>query len=227
MLEEEEHGHGPPPLISAFRRRIPSMWFSTHGKSRYSHGGITEMVPQGTWAPRTAAFAGVDSSASQGALHGHGDTDIIQQQLLKAEQQRAKQIIEASTASKATATKAATSATPAKIGSSAGAKQPQPAALVRAAADTIIRAPGTYGGLTSRAAHNAMERDRRISLRDSYEALRLQVPALAHVTKASSLQILQGAARCVRRLVQEEQQLLRDIATLKRARSGTAEVICH
>jgi len=71
-----------------------------------------------------------------------------------------------------------------------------------------------YRGMSQRDAHNAMERERRVQLRENFEALRAEVPSLRDADKAATLQILREATAYIKRIRDEEKQLLEEKAQL-------------
>jgi hypothetical protein len=73
---------------------------------------------------------------------------------------------------------------------------------------------GPFRGMTQRDAHNAMERERRVQLRENFEALRSEVPTLHDTDKAATLQILREATTFIQRMREEEKQLMDEKAQL-------------
>jgi hypothetical protein len=79
----------------------------------------------------------------------------------------------------------------------------------------IVKSSGQYRGMTMRDAHNAMERERRVQLRENFEALRLEVPNLKEADKAATLQILREATTFIQRLRDEERRFMDEKQRLK------------
>eukprot|EP00730_Choanoeca_flexa_P014718 TRINITY_DN6538_c0_g1_i1.p1 TRINITY_DN6538_c0_g1~~TRINITY_DN6538_c0_g1_i1.p1 ORF type:complete len:390 (+),score=121.09 TRINITY_DN6538_c0_g1_i1:290-1459(+) len=77
-----------------------------------------------------------------------------------------------------------------------------------------VKASGQYRGMSQRDAHNAMERERRIQLRENFESLRAEVPALCDVDKAATLSILREATAYIEKIKAEEQALMQQKAQL-------------
>ncbi|KAG5305880.1 MYCA regulator, partial [Pseudoatta argentina] len=63
--------------------------------------------------------------------------------------------------------------------------------------------------------HNNMERQRRINMKESYEQLRMQVPAVANNDRASKVSILKQGAACIKSLTEKDNSLKSDIKQLK------------
>jgi len=81
-------------------------------------------------------------------------------------------------------------------------------------ANCEVKATGQYRGMSQRDAHNAMERERRIQLRENFECLRSEVPALRDADKAATLQILREATTYIQRMRDEEKRLVEEKAQL-------------
>jgi hypothetical protein len=81
-------------------------------------------------------------------------------------------------------------------------------------ANCEVKASGQYRGMSQRDAHNAMERERRIQLRENFECLRSEVPALRDADKAATLQILREATTYIQRMRDEEKRLVEEKAQL-------------
>jgi len=77
-----------------------------------------------------------------------------------------------------------------------------------------VKSTGQYRGMSQRDAHNAMERERRIQLRENFESLRSEVPSLRDADKAATLQILREATTYIKRMRDEEKQLVEEKAQL-------------
>ncbi|EGI58462.1 Transcriptional regulator Myc [Acromyrmex echinatior] len=63
--------------------------------------------------------------------------------------------------------------------------------------------------------HNNMERQRRINMKESYEQLRKQVPAVAENDRASKVSILKQGAACIKFLTETGNSLKTNIKQLK------------
>lgn len=81
--------------------------------------------------------------------------------------------------------------------------------------DPSMKISGQYRGMSMRDAHNAMERERRVQLRENFEALRQEVPNLRDSEKAATLQILREATTFIQRLRDEERRLLEEKEQLR------------
>eukprot|EP00045_Choanoeca_perplexa_P007811 m.71912 g.71912 ORF g.71912 m.71912 type:complete len:397 (+) comp14228_c0_seq1:246-1436(+) len=81
-------------------------------------------------------------------------------------------------------------------------------------ANSEVKTTGQYRGMSQRDAHNAMERERRIQLRENFECLRSEVPALRDADKAATLQILREATAYIQRMRDEEKRLVEEKAQL-------------
>ncbi len=74
-------------------------------------------------------------------------------------------------------------------------------------------------GMSTRDAHNAMERERRVGLRSSFDRLRVEIPRI-QASRAPSLQVLQEAATYIKDLREEDARMQSEISQLRLANTA-------
>lgn len=91
-----------------------------------------------------------------------------------------------------------------------------------AASGQVIKTSGQYVGMSTRDAHNAMERERRVGLRSSFDRLRQEIPRL-QAGRAPSLQILQEAANYIKSLRDEDARIEAEVKHLRMMNTAMRE----
>ena len=85
----------------------------------------------------------------------------------------------------------------------------------------------TADTIEKRNLHNDMERQRRIGLKNLFEALKKQIPSIKDKERAPKVNILREAAKLCEALTREDQQLLEQKAKLKDELRRNQEILAQ
>ena len=85
----------------------------------------------------------------------------------------------------------------------------------------------TADTIEKRNLHNDMERQRRIGLKNLFEALKKQIPSIKDKERAPKVNILREAAKLCEALTREDQQLLEQKAKLKEELRRNQEILAQ